>query len=202
MASEVGIVNVALRMLGAKRIAALTDDNENAKRANDVYEPLRDYLMRSHVWNFAVKRRKLGQLATAPTYEYDYAYQLPSDWLRTVEVHDNSAGTHQAIYRIEESKVLSDAPDIWLRYVAKITDPNQMTGDFRHTLSCLIARDLALPVTNSNTVRQEMKDEFKKVFRQARSADSIEDFPDSFPEGSWSTARQGRTPVFGSEIDE
>lgn len=202
MASEVGIVNVALRMLGAKRIAALTDDNENAKRANDVYEPLRDYLMRAHVWNFGVKRRKLGQLSSAPTYEFDYAYQLPSDWLRTVEVHDNSAGTHQAIYRIEGTSVLSDAPDIWMMYVWRVTDPNQMTADFRQALSCLIARDIAVAVTNSRTMREDMEREYKSAFRRARSADSIEDFPASFPEGSWSMARQGRTPVFGSEVDE
>ena len=89
MPAVTDIVNKSLRMIGATRITSLTDGSTNANAANDIYTEVRDELLRSHPWNFATKRAKLAQSATTPTFEFDYAYPLPSDWIRTVSVHDN-----------------------------------------------------------------------------------------------------------------
>ena len=44
----------------------------------------REELLRGHDWNFARGRQKLARLTAAPTYEFDHAYQLPTDWLATL----------------------------------------------------------------------------------------------------------------------
>ena len=85
-ASEVQICNVALRKLGARRITALTDDTEEAKSCTDVFDRLRDKLLRIHPWNFATKRAALAVSTTSPAWGYDNAYPLPADCLRITSV--------------------------------------------------------------------------------------------------------------------
>lgn len=190
MATETGICNSALLKVGGRRISSLTENKKNAVICNELYATLRDDLLRQHAWNFAVKRRKLAQLSAVPTYEFDFAYQMPTDWLRTLAVHNNDGGYGRVEYRIEESRtLLSSADEIWLKYVRLVTDPNEMTSDFRELLATYLGRELAIPIAESNTLWDKLDGELRRRLRRARSADSIEDFPDRRPEGSWAEAR-------------
>jgi hypothetical protein len=143
MASSTDIVNEALRLLKAERITSLTDGSNNANKANDIYEEVRDTLLRGHNWNFATKRQKLALSATAPTFEFDNAFPLPSDWIRTISVHDNDAGSGTVLYREEEvagqGAIVTSADELWIRYVYRVTDPNRMASDFRTALAYAIA---------------------------------------------------------------
>lgn len=189
MASEVGICNSALIKIGAASIVSLTEGTRNATACNEQYAKLRDGLLRAHLWNFAMGRVKLAQLSGTPVSEFDYHYQLPSDWLRTVAVHDNDAGQGTVEYRIEGRTLLSDASEIWLKYIKQVTDPNEMTPDFRETLASMMAMELAVPIAQSNTLKQLMRDEFRSAARSAKSSDALEDYPDEFPVGSWMSER-------------
>ncbi len=189
MATEVGICNSALSKIGAKRIASLTEGSKNANFCNEQYEKLRDDLLRAHVWNFAVKRQQLARLSEAPAFGFQFKYRLPSDWLRTVMVQDNADGAGAVEYRQEGATLHTNAAQVYLRYVRQLADPNEMTADFREVLATLIARELAIPIANSNTLFQLMDERYRTRFRRARSADSIEDFPDRMPAGSWATVR-------------
>lgn len=185
MASVTGIINVALRQLGATRITSLTDGSKNANVANDIFEPVRDSFLRSHTWNFATSRVQLAQLSTDPAFGFDNAFQLPADWLRTVSVHDNDAGVGVVPYRIEGDQLHADVEEIYLRYIKKVTDPNAMTPDFREALSYILAERMAIPVAESNTLRELMREGAERYSRLARSADAVEDYPEDFPAGSW-----------------
>jgi len=189
------VINVALRHIGQTPIVSLTDGSTSANTADDIYEELRDSLLRAHNWNFATKRVKLAQSATAPAFEFDYAYPLPSDWLRTVSVHDNDAGHGTVLYRMEQisgqNAIVTSSSALYLRYVHRVTDPNLMTADFRTTLEFALARDLAIPLAGSRTLRTDMGDEFKSAKAAARSSDAMGSFPELRPRGSWAASRGG-----------
>lgn len=189
MASVIGICNSALIKLGASTIMALTDASKNARFCNEQYEKVRDDLLRAHPWNFATKRAKLARLAAAPAFQFAYGYQLPADWLRTVSVHDNDAGTGAVVYRVEGRTLLSDATDLYLRYVGTVDDPNDMPVSFRETLAWRLAADLSQAVTQSTTVQEAMLRGFDRSMVMARSVDAIEDFPEYPPESAWITER-------------
>lgn len=198
MASETDIVNSALRKIAARPIVSLNDGSPNANAADDLYEPLRDELLRSHIWNFSVKRQKLAQSAITPAFEFDYQYVVPSDFLRVVSVYDNDAGTGESDlrYKVEYDDtdgtvIRTDAKDVWLRYVAKSIDPNNMSPQFREVLAFRLAMDLAIGIANSNTLSELMASRFKSAYIQAKSADAIEDYPEELPEGSWTRVRHG-----------
>jgi hypothetical protein len=87
MASEVGICNSALIKIGASRITSLTEGSKNANLCAEQYAKLRDAELRAHLWNFATSRQKLAQISGAPVSGFEFHYQLPSDWVRTVAVY-------------------------------------------------------------------------------------------------------------------
>ena len=77
--AAVDICNLALTKLGQTIITSLSDDNENARRCNLVYEPKRDELLEKHPWGFAVEKALLVDVTkpdidiwvTATAYDVD-----------------------------------------------------------------------------------------------------------------------------------
>jgi hypothetical protein len=195
LSSVTGIVNRALRLLKANRVTSLTDGTNAANAANDVYTEVRDDLLRSHNWNFGTKRQKLAQSATAPTFEFDNAYPLPADWMRTISVHNNDAGTGTFLYREEEvanqGAIVTSADEVWIRYVYRVTDPNRMSADFRTALSYNLA--LAIPgVPNLSAAREErLEVRADRILRKAKHSDAVGSTPEMRPAGSWTTSRGG-----------
>ena len=195
MSSETDVVNVALRLIGAKTIVSLTDGSDNASVVEDIYTETRDDLLSSHPWNFAIKRVQLARISTAPAFEFDYAYALPSDWLRTVSVHDNDAGHGTVLYRSEQvvgqKALVSSSDSVYLRYVSMVTDTNLMPPDFRRALALSLARDLSIPLTSSNTMYEQFTRESARALTRARSSDGMGSFPELRPRGSWASSRAG-----------
>ncbi len=202
MVSVVDVVNVALRRVGSTRIIALTDDTASATVAEDLFDEVLDDLLRQHAWNFATKRVKLAQLTETPAFEFDHAYTVPADWIRTVSVHPNSAGAGTMFYREEQVDdkrvIVTSADEVYLRYVARITDPNFWPPDFRNAMSMTLARDFAIPLGNSNTMHVNFSNLSRSAIARARSSDSMGSSPERMPRGSWVTRRGGPSrPLVG-----
>ena len=195
MASDTDSANVALRLIGQTPITSLTDGSTTANVVDDVFKELLDDLLRAHPWNFATKRVQLARLSTAPTFEFDYAYAHPADWLRTISVHDNDAGHGSVLYRTEEvagqNAIVSSSDAIYLRYVYRVTDQNLMAADFRRAFQVALARDLAIPLASSNSMQEQYAKEASRVLARARSADAMGGFPELRPRGSWASSRGG-----------
>ena len=195
MSSGTIIINQALRAIGGDRITSRTDGSVNANIADDIYDEVRDRLLRSHPWNFATKRQQLSRSATAPAFEFDYAYPLPSDWIRTISVHDNDSGYGTLLYREElvasQRCIVASSDSIYLRYVYQITDANLMAADFRAALASALARDMAIPVASSNTLREEMAAQHLQDILKAKNSDAQGGFPEMRPRGSWASSRGG-----------
>ena len=194
--ADYDIVNVALRRIGASAITSLSDGSNNADVASDIYAEVRDTLLRSHPWNFATKRVQLTDSGNTPAFEFDYAYSLPADWLRTISVHDNDAGYGTLLYRMEfltdEWVIATSSSSCYMRYIYQVTDTTLMTPDFRTVFAKYLARDLSIPLTESNTLWEQIDKEAKRAMAQVRSTDAMGSFPELRPRGSWASARGGR----------
>ena len=195
MPGETDISNVSLRLIGQPTITDRTDGSPTANIVDDLFDEIRDDLLRSHPWNFATKRVKLAQSSTTPGFEFDFAYPLPADWIRTISVHSNDAGHGTVLHRMEfvgsQRAIVASADAIYLRYVYQVTDPNQMAPDFRRAFEIALARDLSVPVASSNTLQDQLSKQFEKKIAQARSSDAIGASPELRPRGSWASARGG-----------
>jgi hypothetical protein len=88
--SILGIVNLALIKVGAKKISSVNDTGPNAVTIMAVWDYIRDEVLQARDWNFAKTRVALTINATAPLYGYDYAYDIPSNFLRLVRQKQGS----------------------------------------------------------------------------------------------------------------
>lgn len=193
MSSVTDIYNGALRLVGGSRVTSPTDGSKNANAANDVYPELRDDLLASSPWNFATKRQQLARSSTAPGFGFSYAFPLPSDWIRTVSVHGDDAGTGPLNYREEvvnsQRAIVTDSPDCYLRYIFRQTDPNVMSANFLRALELALARDLAVPIASSNTLEDQLARKAERALARARSVDALGSFPERRPRGTWASVR-------------
>ena len=189
MASVTSICNAALLKIGETTITHIEEGSDKSNACGVIYEAARDDLLRAHQWNFAVARVKLGRTEADPAFGLTYQFQMPADWIRTIDVFSDSEAEYRPEYRIEGRLVLSDATDIYLHYITLVTDANIMTPDFRQLLSLRIAADLAIIISASNTRARELRDEYDVRLARVRSVDAIEDWPERIPEGSWVTER-------------
>ena len=195
MSSDTDSANVALRLVGQTPVTSITDGSVTGNVVDDIFTELLDDLLRSHPWNFATKRVQLARLSVAPAFEFDYAYAHPSDWLRTISVHDNDAGHGTVLYRTEQvdgqTAIVSSSDAIYLRYVYRVTDQNLMSADFRRAFQFALARDLAIPLASSNSMQEAYSREASRALARARSTDALVGFPELRPRGSWASSRGG-----------
>jgi len=171
MASVVQICNSALNQLGASSITALTENSKNARICNERYETVRDAVYRSHPWNCLVKRVQLAQDSDTPSWGFAYQYTLPSDCLRILGIKD-----YNSDYKIEGRKLLISESEVYLIYLAQITDVNELDVLLRETISAHLAQDIAYAITANLQVANLMAEKYQAKLSEARHADSSEGY--------------------------
>lgn len=199
MAADVDVCNLALQKLGAKRINALTEDSRNARSCNNCYARLRDAVLRAHPWSFAIGRVILAPSATAPAFDYKYAFPLPVDCLRPLPPNDNDLD-----WKVEGRAILTNSvsgsailpasvsttsPQMALIYIRQITDPNLFDALFIEALAAMLAYELCEEITQSNTKKTEQMDNYKYWIGEARKANAFENPQGEPPVDTWITAQ-------------
>ncbi len=175
--SPVDICNVALGLLGAEFITALTDPSKAAILCNTVYATIRDETLCDAEWNFAQVRAKLARLSTAPPFGFLYAYQIPTSPLC---LRVNEIDPDDAVYTIEADAagllrtLQTDETTVFVRYTAQITDPSLYSGSFILALATHIAAELAIPLTELQSLADSMQKRYEARISRAMTTDSQE----------------------------
>jgi len=178
MASAVEIANISLIGLGGKPISSFTESTSEAISVNAVWNVFRQTLLRSHYWNFAIKRQELAQATTPPGFAYDYKYALPSDNLRIIQVYTDGD------YKIENGFVITNHTSCKVKYVADITDTSVWSGDFTELMSARLKAELAYSITRDKDMVTLSWKIFKDKEEQCKWADASEDIEDVFLGGT------------------
>lgn len=168
MASEVGICNQALAFIGGNLITSLADNTTEAKLCNALYEDVRDAVLESHDWTFAITRRNLPASPTAPENGYAKAFPIPSDILRVTDVNGGQD------WRVEGGNIVTNEGSCKIRAVARITDPNSFSSMFVQTLSARLAADLAIPLTQSSKLQEQQYKIYDMKLREAVASDGMQ----------------------------
>jgi len=170
--SDVQIVNMALTGIGSARILSLDDDQETARKCKAVYALIRDEVLSTYPWKFASKRQALAELATAPVFGYENAFQIPSDCLRVVETNLDANGYK---WSREGDTIVTDQTPMKIKYIQRITDPTKYSSAFVVALSARLEAELAFPCTTDATLAKNKMDiYFKSKLPLAKSMDAQE----------------------------
>jgi hypothetical protein len=168
------IVNSAFDKLGVEAISSLSDNTPQARWANRNYTRLRDKLLKSYLWKFAIKRSSLTLDASSPDFEWENNFILPADFLFAWYVYDETSD-----WNIEGEFLVSDADEVELVYIAQITDTTKFEIMFEEALAYLLAEEGAYKFIQSATLAELMANKAKQVLRNARSINSQQGTPQS-----------------------
>jgi hypothetical protein len=196
MASQVSIVNRALIKLGAGRITSIDDEDKQARIAKELWDATRDLEIASHPWTFAKARAELPALATTPDFGWGYAYQLPTGFLRMVEVGEyyvlymTSEGA-KTLFELEGQTILTDeASPLRIRYIQQVTNTGLYPPLFVEALACRLAHEMCESLTQSLSKKQALAEEYQQAIRAARKQNAIELPPQTAPLSAWEVAQR------------
>lgn len=185
MTSVVDVCNKALDKLGQLPITSLDDGTKPANLCKRNWEIVRDQVLRSHPWNFAIKRTTLSPSNTPPSWGFQYQSPLPADCLRVIEIRDLSTGE----YQIEGNAILSNSAAIYLRYIYRVTDPVQYDALFIDAVATRMALEMCESITQSNAKKNILFGEYDEVMTRAKRVDGQENPPSVFETDEWLEVR-------------
>ncbi len=184
MAAVIDICNGALYKLGASHITSLDQNTKAAKILKDIYPVQRDTLLRAHTWKFASKRAILAPDTAVPLFEFEVQFSLPSDLLRLLKVYDSVE------YKLEGNKILASGTQLNISYIRQVLEVNEMDSLFRDLFETLLARELAIPITDSSDKYTAMAASYEEKLSEALSVGSMEDYPVEVEANDWIIARR------------
>jgi len=187
-ATDVSICSNASLMLGGKPINDLAESNDRTRLASNLFPMVRDYVLRRHPWNCAVRRVILSPDTAAPAFDWAYQYTLPSDYMRTLSVGE--AGI-EADFKIESGKLLCDENPVYLRYVWRNENPATWDSMLIWAMTMSMKAVMAYPITQSTSMEQLVESVLVDVLKQARAVDGQDDTPDSLGDSPLLNARFG-----------
>ena len=171
MASQVQMVNLALLKFGNVSIQAISDSTPQARFASVLWDIVRDELLSSYGWNFAMKQVILDTpSATTPDFKYDYKFTLPADYLRVWDLYDCDLE-----YEVMGGELYISTDEVNLEYIAKITDVSLWPSAFVRCMATSLASELCLKMTGDDKRASALKMKLENIdIPQAYKLNAIE----------------------------
>lgn len=176
--NSIQLASRALIKIGATPIAGFDEGTAESLVAATLYPSVRDGLLSAHPWSFATAQRVLPRLVGVPAADFDYAYQLPSDFLRALSAGE--AGYGRGLdYRIVERRLHTNAGSVTLTYIFRPSE-SAYPPFFDQALIAKLAAEFCLPITESTSRAETLHRLADDQFKHARLIDAQQDVPSRF----------------------
>lgn len=195
--SKLGVYNSALRLLGERSLASLTEDREPRRALDEAYDATVAFCLEQGQWNFAVRSIELTPTTSIdPGFGYVNAYTKPSDWVRTVGLcSDEYFQAPLLQYTDEAGYWWTDDNPIYIRYVSNGTsyglDLSKWPATFARYVEYYLAVQVCERITQNMQKQEILKKEMHRVLVDARSKDAMNEATTFPPTGSWVRSRAG-----------
>jgi len=174
--TDIDICNQALGWLGAKRITSFNDGTNESQLCSDNYEPLRDACLEERAWTFADTSIILDNATPGGWDNGEYLYALPSNILRVYRVY-RRVDTRNPVqlegwHREGDSVSARYSAPIYVRATIQVIDPDDWTAAFVQVVAARLAADLAMPITRSRKMQEDMWSLFQTKLDSAAATDA------------------------------
>lgn len=201
MTDRLSIYNGALRLLGERRLASLTENREPRRLLDDVWDDdgIRACLEAGQ-WNWATRVQELTYSdSVTPSFGYTYAFEKPTDIVRLTGI-SSSETFYQPLTAYENTGgfFFADYQNLYIRYVS---DDNAYGRDFSlwpETFADFVeahfAAEIAPKLTASESKAEWVVMQRKRALSDALANDAMGGPSKLPPLGNWANSRlAGRT---------
>lgn len=201
--TKLQLYNQALGMIGEGKLSALTDNRPERYALDDIWDqdPIKQMLEETY-WEFATRTLEWNyNSAIEPAFGYSRAYDRPANYVRTVSLcTDEFFNEPLTDYHIEAGYWFCDIDIIYLRYISDSDDYGRnmslWTELFRNCVATKMAKELAIRLTKSQTIKDGIEREHNKYLRDAKSLNAQEKPTQYLRPGSWTRSRTGSRSAY------
>lgn len=191
MADFVTVANLAASSLGEDdQLRSPDDDTHLSRSVRAVFDVERVAALRDHTWNFAMRRYALPRVANPDfdTTPYGYAYRLPAESVRLVEV----MGARADSYQVEGPYILSGvAAPLRVRCIVDVAEPAAWDALFVKAFAMRVAWQIADRITGDPNRVASAERKYRAALLEAKRVDARENPPVAQAPTGWEEARMG-----------
>lgn len=196
-ATQLGLYNEALRLIGERRLASISENREPRRVLDDVWnDGAREYCLEQGQWNFAMRAVEITASTVIPTFGFTHAFDKPNDFIRTCGVAEDQSFARPLIDTLEEVGFwFANIDPIYVRYVSNANtygfDLARWPSSFSKYVAAFLASEVVFTLTQSTEKQKYITALMEYRLKKARSIDAMADATAFAPEGNWTMSRKG-----------
>jgi hypothetical protein len=114
--------------------------------------------------------------ADRPAFGWKHQFNYPMDCIRLVKVYGGSnekpEESELVPYQVENGKILADADELQIIYIARPDDPNQLPQSMRKAISTHLAYLLSTPLASNEQLTGLIAAESQAAIETAKKVDA------------------------------
>jgi hypothetical protein len=165
------------------------------------------FCMTEALWNFATKTEEITASVATPIPGWQFTFDKPANWLRTIAVANTSTFDREALYHDEGGKIYANHDTLYIRFISSQYGADNEAPNWPEMFCRVLAHRLAYecsdPVSGDPNRAVALLGLYKSVVSQSKNKDAM-DQAQMFPKTSnWLGAmrggyyRQDRGPLSG-----
>lgn len=169
--SAVQIASNALLLIGHSPISSFVEPGNGARVMSALYESTLLDVLSDHYWRFATRKQDLSRLTSVPLNTYQYAFQLPAQFVMVHAVRVGNAGSTGIDYEIFEDEIYTDQPAISLDYIFR-PDESAFPPYFVKLMEYRLAAEAAQAVASKSDLSNQFFQLYQKQLLKAKARDA------------------------------
>lgn len=204
--TQLSLYNTALRHLGERKLASLTENREPRRLLDDEYNDTVLLCLRGSLWNWAMRAIKIdSDSSIEPEFGYQSGFRKPADWIRTALVSTNETfDPPLRQYQDQQGYWLCNADTLYVRYVSSSLGLNLEVWpvDFAEYVGVALARAIVSRITQNDNLTAQIEQREEKYRKRAAANDAMDQPPAPWPIGTWvsNRIRRGVLPGLSNNI--
>lgn len=202
--TQLQLYNKALRHIGERKLASLAENRECRRYLDDEYADTLLLCLRAGNWNWATRVSEItADTYVVPAFGYQSAFPKPADWVRTTWI--SAAETLDPPlrnYQDQEGYWLANTDTLYVKYVSS-TLGNTLASwpaDYAEYVGVALARTIVSRVTQNDALSDRIELREKLYWKKAQANDAMDQPPQPWPLGTWTTSRARRGGVSSNSI--